>query len=433
MYPANVPLPFGRDGTRMACDIARGELVLFGGLLLPGGVMNDTWTYDGVTWTQRSPGNVPPARSQHAMCYDSLRQRVVLFGGQSGGMPFGDTWEWDGTDWLARSFPAGAPAARYRSALAFDGNRSLLFGGQSGVTLQDTWILDAAGWTLLAPPVSPAARSGHVTASNGAGEVLLFGGYASGSTNETWLFNGTTWNLQNPPMSPSVRNLPYLVRDRTAARYLLFGGTNAFFQPQEDTWTFANGQWTQLTTARAPSTRSNGAVAWFVPQQRIVLYGGAPQQQANADLRSGIHGWEFGAALASFMPWGVSACPIVDPPVLRGAGQPRIGGTFSARVESVSSVHAFVMIGFSTTTWSGGALPLDLAAFGTWPNCLLRVSPDASLYIGFGGSPAVTLTMPNSPSFVGVEFHLQGFTFGLGSFPTNLSAANAATAVLDLN
>ena len=429
MYPTNPPLPFGRDGVRMAFDAARSRIVLFGGSLIPGGLMNDTWTYDGMTWTQQSPMAAPTARSQHAMCYDSVRQLVVLFGGQSAGMPFGDTWEWDGSTWTQRLTPR-APSARFRSGLAFDGSRSLLFGGQSGTALGDTWALNAAGWTQLSPAAAPSARSGHQLASNGAGEALLFGGGAA-PNNETWLFNGTTWTQQTPTTPPPVRSQPYLVHDPVVGRYLLFGGTNFIFQPQEDTWSFAAGQWTQLPTVRAPSTRGGGAAVWYPPQQRMVIQGGA--MAMSGDLRSGIQGWEFGNALASFMPWGERLCPALDPPLLRGAGQPTLGGTFRAEVVSFSAVASFVIMGFSTTSWAGGALPYDLVTFGTWPNCMLRVRPEATAYIGFGQTTTWTLAIPPSASYVGVQFHLQGFTFGAGSFPTNLSTANAGTGIVDLN
>ena len=41
------------------------------------------------------------ARGYHAMTYDPLRERVVLFGGQAGPASpmLGDTWEWDGKQW----------------------------------------------------------------------------------------------------------------------------------------------------------------------------------------------------------------------------------------------------------------------------------------------------------------------------------------------
>jgi hypothetical protein len=53
------------------------EVVLFGGtaayrvdagtLLGEPQSLNDTWTFDGTAWTQVTPGEVPPARTGHAM------------------------------------------------------------------------------------------------------------------------------------------------------------------------------------------------------------------------------------------------------------------------------------------------------------------------------------------------------------------------------
>jgi hypothetical protein len=90
-------------------------------------------------------------------------------------------------------------------------------------------------------------------------------------------------------------------------------------------------------------------------------------------------------------------------------------------------------MGFSNTTWSGGALPYDLVTFGTSPNCFLRVRPDATLYLGFGQGQLWSLAIPNSPQSIGTTFHMQSFTFGQGNFPNNLSAANAATGVVGVN
>ena len=42
----------------------------------------------------------PRPRVVLGMAYDSVRKKVVLFGGYPlGGGTIGDTWEWDGTDW----------------------------------------------------------------------------------------------------------------------------------------------------------------------------------------------------------------------------------------------------------------------------------------------------------------------------------------------
>ncbi len=67
----------------MAYDSARGVTVLFGGLRYPN-VFDDTWEWDGTTWTQLAiPG--PPPRQRHGMAYDTARGVTVFFRG--------DTWE----------------------------------------------------------------------------------------------------------------------------------------------------------------------------------------------------------------------------------------------------------------------------------------------------------------------------------------------------
>jgi hypothetical protein len=80
----------------MAYDAVLNLVVLFGGL--PADTFPypqpfaDTWGWDGVSWVQRNPATIPTPRSSHAMAYDTARQRIVLFGGNSFAGRFGDTW-----------------------------------------------------------------------------------------------------------------------------------------------------------------------------------------------------------------------------------------------------------------------------------------------------------------------------------------------------
>jgi len=43
--------------------------------------INETWSYDGNTWTQLQPANSPAVRELPGMAYDSTRDRIVVFGG----------------------------------------------------------------------------------------------------------------------------------------------------------------------------------------------------------------------------------------------------------------------------------------------------------------------------------------------------------------
>ncbi len=177
----------GRYGHALVYDSARSRLVLFGGY--GGGLLGDTWEWDGAAWTQRTPAASPPARQVHALAYDSARSRVVLFGGEVGVSPVGDTWEWDGAAWMQRT-PAASPPARYLHALAYDsaGSRVVLFGGYNGASfLGDTWEWDGAAWTQRSPAASPPARYSHALAYDGArSRVVLFGGVGGTSLGDTW-------------------------------------------------------------------------------------------------------------------------------------------------------------------------------------------------------------------------------------------------------
>ncbi len=124
----------------MAFDAARGVALLYGG---QSGTtfFSDTWGWNGVTWTQyTSAGGV--ARSTHAMAYDSVRTRVVSFGGNStlAGAPYAQTWEWNGTNWANQATTTN-PTARTSPSMTFDSLRGkiVLFGGYASVLTNDTW------------------------------------------------------------------------------------------------------------------------------------------------------------------------------------------------------------------------------------------------------------------------------------------------------
>jgi hypothetical protein len=54
-------------------------------------------------WQKLSSGPNPGVRSSAAIAYDPLRQRVLLFGGNTREKFFDDTWEWDGKSWVRQS------------------------------------------------------------------------------------------------------------------------------------------------------------------------------------------------------------------------------------------------------------------------------------------------------------------------------------------
>jgi len=125
--------PSARFGHAMSYDSLRSRTILFGGSSLIGGQVasvNDTWEWNGEFWTQMADIG-PPARQDHALCFDSVRQTPLLFGGLSGqNTSLGDTWSWNGEDWT--QLDDSGPSARSGHAMVFDSarGRAVLFGGE---------------------------------------------------------------------------------------------------------------------------------------------------------------------------------------------------------------------------------------------------------------------------------------------------------------
>jgi hypothetical protein len=287
----------------LAHDLARNRTVLFGGYSGGGSssgghLSNDTWEWDGTVWTQIGVQG-PPARMAHALAYDALRGRTVLFSGQdsSATVFFADTWEWDGVSWLQRA-PAQSPPPRSLHALAYDllRGRTVLFGGSASITFPpapyaDTWEWDGAGWTQRTPAQSPPARSGHGLAFDLVrGRTVLFGG--SGFA-DTWEWDGTTWFPRAPAQSPPARYGHALAYDALRSRTVLFGGQDQTTQqPFADTWEWDGSAWTQVGLVPAPPPRRWAPLGYDATRGRTVLFGGPIPSLNTSILLAATWDWD---------------------------------------------------------------------------------------------------------------------------------------------
>ena len=289
------PKPSLRWSHSMTYDSAREVVVLFGGASEgPQGNLNDTWEFDGVAWSEVSLTNpAPQAREAHSMGYDSVRGRVVMFGGLDGSS-LGDTWEFDGLDW-ENVTPPSNPQARYSAALVSLGSRLVLFGGYMGSSAYgDTWAFDGADWTQAASGERPSARWRHAMAYDSArGKVVMFGGYDASSThlNDTWEFDGVNWAEVTPSgSSPSVRNSHAMAYDSARGKIVLSFGSQSVPTSNGnllvDTWEWDGARWTEILTATPPPARNLHAMAYDRARQVVVMFGG----QGSAALGDT---WEF--------------------------------------------------------------------------------------------------------------------------------------------
>jgi len=270
--------PDERFGLAMAYDSVRGKTVLFGGWA---GALyyNDTWEWDGSSWTKMNPVIKPQARYYHAMTYDSARGKTVLFGGNSGTETNNETWEWDGDKWTPKS-PLTKPSARYGHAMAYDSARGkvVLFGGYAETSYNnETWEWDGNNWTKMNPVNIPSIRSYHKMAYDSVrGKIVLFGGMA-GSTrnNETWEWDGSNWTQKFPVNKPSARTGHGMVYDSAKGKIFLFGGiTSVGPYYNDETWEWDGTDWIKSNPTIKPLARGDQDMVYDSAKRKFVLFGG---------------------------------------------------------------------------------------------------------------------------------------------------------------
>ena len=72
-----------------------------------------------VTWSALTPAKVPGPRSYVAMAYDAASTKIVLFGGYNGTAYLNETWLFDGNTWSRVRTPV-APPARANAQMIYD-------------------------------------------------------------------------------------------------------------------------------------------------------------------------------------------------------------------------------------------------------------------------------------------------------------------------
>lgn len=291
---------------------------------------NDTWEWDSAThatdpdqsdaWTRITPtGQSPSARYGHAMAYDSARQRVVLFGGwsPSGGL-LDDTWEWDGATatWHGPFLPATRPVPRMHHGMAYDPRpnrqRTVLFGGstQPPYNFNDTghtWEWDGATWTLVmphsGPPSTPSPRALFGMTYRPPDGVVLFGGTDGADCTQfknTWRWDGVGWTTSTDnactPLPPNdCPHLPRfasrLVWDSGMNRVVMYGGSSLGCSPGggplDETMRRDSTDWISLFTVNAVP-RFAHAMTYDESLNATLVHGGVDQYgEVHGDTRLG--------------------------------------------------------------------------------------------------------------------------------------------------
>ncbi len=268
--PATSPGSLGMAS--MTYDSSTGDVVLFGGDVGSTPV-NETWVWNGSVWSQvvgvagctTACAGSPPPRSMASMVYDPSTGDVVLFGGFNGSTELNDTWLYNGTSWTEQTFST-SPAVREVATMAYDAGLSsiVLFGGNSaGLYFNDTWIYNGTTWTqaispgcTTACPSSPPGRQNATMSYDGAtGQLVVFGGSDGSFLNDTWVYSNSasTWSqvagsgcTNTCTGSPSPREEAVMTYDPATGQVVLFGGATSSTSVVNDTWGYTSSGWSQV-------------------------------------------------------------------------------------------------------------------------------------------------------------------------------------------
>ncbi len=191
--PANSPSPRAINGM-MAYDAQSDRIVLFGGRDAYGNFA-DTWEYryNDDSWIQITPQTGPSARHAGAMAYDVSTDQTVLFGGYTTSGTSNETWAYDAdSNTWTKAMGGAGPSARFGAATVDDtgSNRIVLFGGSSGG--DETWTL-VTGADSTSPSIAISSPANNTVVSS---TTVIVTGTASDNVAVQKVelsTDGTTW------------------------------------------------------------------------------------------------------------------------------------------------------------------------------------------------------------------------------------------------
>jgi hypothetical protein len=238
----------------------------------------------------------PSVREFGEMTYDAHDGYGLLQGGY-GGAYLGDSWEYNYSKggWAASSSVTAA-TARWGAMMSYDTHDSeaLMYGGcaqTAGCPRNCYWYYSNGNWDAMGciPPPPPPAQFpttlmlGGMADDPPAGYAVMFGGctaYGTGGCtglySDTWTFATGVWTQLTTATAPSARELFGMVWDPALGKVVLYGGYDGtkFLQ---DTWTFSGGAWTNITgtLSQSPGPRGAFGMTYDSLTRQIILFGGA--------------------------------------------------------------------------------------------------------------------------------------------------------------
>ncbi|TPW10420.1 MAG: hypothetical protein FD129_1915, partial [bacterium] len=228
--------------------------------------------------------------------YDSLRDRMVVFGGQDNGFtPTGavSAMTFSGTPAWSTITPAGtSPGTRFEHTAIYDpvGDRMIAFAGLDSLVENDVWELKFSGtptWAQIPPGgIVPRALEHAAIYDPVRQRMLVFGGSRTEENttlrDDTWglsLSGPAAWTILAPTGTPPTHLYGHsAIYDRVRDQMVVFGGLDSTLTPHNQVRALSlsgTPAWNALTpTGTPPPARYDHTAIYDPVRDRMVVYGG---------------------------------------------------------------------------------------------------------------------------------------------------------------
>ena len=252
----NAAYPTKRLGQRMIYDSVNDRIIMYGGSTITGdaGKNFETWAYDYNTneWTQLITENNPYG-SNAIMAYDSESEKIISFGGYPASHdPSNQTWIYDYTSntWTQVT-PTNVPYMREYTTMVYDAESDV--------------VIMIGGWL-------------HFDSNPDADISWRF--------NDTWAYdyNTNTWENMTYTTYPLGYFFDSVAYDSESDIVIVFGGAKGdepYLDPtgglyHGETWSYDynTNTWANITPAISPVPKTGTNMAYDSENDLIILFGG---------------------------------------------------------------------------------------------------------------------------------------------------------------
>ena len=279
--PDSGDMPSARTNATVVYDSLMNRMILFGGRA-PSGDLNDIWAFDLAAgkWQSLMPtdGPTPAPRRTAGGAYDHENHRMFIWTGQGSNF-FNDIWAFDLQQeiWTEFTPPDPKPNTRYGVAGVFDpvaGDVVTFAGFTSDGRFEDTWRFNAPEntWLDVTSQLFPPRRCLHSGSyDEREHRLIIYGGQQSGALDDIWALDlaQNTWSNLTPSTRPTGRYFTTNVYDRWSHRIIIFSGRLAGGGRGNDVWGFdlTTNTWQEIMPSGTLPDQREGAVAVYVPSE----------------------------------------------------------------------------------------------------------------------------------------------------------------------